>query len=236
MNRKIVLVDYLRVRWNLRTEISKLLTISVSFSMLLIAARIAYTGRLTFASLVWNLFLAVIPFLISDTLTRKVDRQKQKLLFAMLCFVWLLFIPNTFYILTDLYHLGDDHNDYRMPDWFDLTLIFSFAWNGLLLGLISVRQMEKLCALTVIKKYPIRFIYPVMLFNALGVYIGRYLRYNSWDLVADPFHLIRDICTICIHPMADRYAWGMIICYSLLMTIIYSTVKQMSSSASRIFT
>jgi uncharacterized membrane protein len=134
---------------------------------------------------------------------------------------WLLFIPNSFYILTDLYHLADNHRNSRVPEWYDLILILSFAWNGLLLGILSTRQVEKLLApdASFIGRWV--FLYPIMWLNALGVYIGRDLRYNSWDIVANPVALTRDIITMIIHPLRHQDAWSMIFCYSFLLALIY---------------
>ena len=142
--------------------------------------------------------------------------------------VWLVFVPNTFYILTDLYHVGDDYNDYSMPQWYDLAMILSFAWNGLLLGILSVRHIEKIVHEKFRLKHELFFLYPIMWLNALGVYVGRYLRFNSWDLVSNPFHLIKEIADILLHPFSERYATGMIFCFSVLMTLIYLTLKKLS--------
>jgi uncharacterized membrane protein len=222
----------------LRTELDRMLTASMLFSCTLVGIRILHTGRLTFLSMIWNLFLAYIPYAISTGLTawRKGAAERQLtratllsgrvtslkgFLMALTFIAWLLFIPNSFYILTDLYHLADNHRNSRVPEWFDLALILSFAWNGLLLGVLSTRQIEKLLVPRTATLGRWLFLYPVMWLNALGVYTGRYLRYNSWDIITDPFDLLRDILGMIIHPFRHHYAWDMIFCYSILLTLIY---------------
>ncbi len=202
-----------------------MLTLSAMFSCLLVAARIFHTGRLTFLSMPWNLFLAYVPYFISTTLTRK-HPAGNKMLEITGLIAWLLFIPNSFYILTDLYHLADGHRNSRVPEWFDLILILSFAWNGLMLGVLSTRQIEKLLAPNTTSLGRWVFLYPVMWLNALGVYIGRVLRYNSWDIVASPIALTRDIVIMIAHPLRYHDAWGMIFCYSLLLTFMYNILKR----------
>jgi uncharacterized membrane protein len=221
--------DYKRFFF-LRSEIHRLLCLSMLFSCVLVVARVIYTGKFTFVFLVWNLFLAFLPFLITELLNRETRWINHKFNFLLFFLLWLVFIPNSFYILTDLYHLGDDYNDFRVPDWFDLAMIISFAWNGLLLGILSLRQMEKLINLHFLKMQDLFFIYPVMWLNALGVYIGRYQRYNSWDLLTDPFQLIRGIAEILIHPLAYRYASGMIFCFSIWFTIFYISLKRVGKN------
>jgi uncharacterized membrane protein len=141
-------------------------------------------------------------------------------------FIWLLFIPNSFYILTDLYHLADGHRNSRVPEWFDLALILSFACNGLLLGILSTRQVEKLLVPGTTGPGQWLFLYPVMWLNALGIYIGRYLRFNSWDIVTDPVNLFSDILTMLLHPLRYHDAWGMVFCYSILLTLIYKLMEK----------
>jgi len=115
-----------------------------------------------------------------------------------------------------------------VPAWFDLLMIISFAWNGLMLGILSVRQMEKIIEAKLLYTNEILFIYPVMWLNALGVYIGRYMRFNSWDVITNPLSLTGDIIEILIHPLRYFNAWGMIILFSVFMTIIYLTLKKIS--------
>jgi uncharacterized membrane protein len=187
------------------------------FSCLLVAARVYHTGKLTFFFMPWNLFLAWVPYQISSGLTQ----TNSRIVRIAGLFAWLLFIPNSFYILTDLYHLADNHRNIRVPEWFDLILILSFAWNGLLLGILSTRQVEKLLAPNASFLGRWVFLYPIMWLNALGVFIGRYLRYNSWDIFTNPLDLLRDIITLIAHPLRHHDAWSMIFCYSILLTLIY---------------
>lgn len=126
--------------------------------------------------------------------------------------------------------MGDYYNDGLMPPWYDLAMILSFVWNGLLLGVLSVRQMEKILKPRLPAHHELFFLYPVMWLNALGVYTGRYLRYNSWDLVTDPFQLFGDIARMILHPLRNHYAWDMIFCFSILMTFMYLMLKKISKA------
>ncbi|MBS1667998.1 MAG: DUF1361 domain-containing protein [Bacteroidetes bacterium] len=218
--------------FSLRSEMSRLLSLSILFSVGMVLARNIYTGRNTFLFLIWNLFLAWLPYFISQTMYKLQSNIKSKPVLILLSVVWLAFIPNTFYILTDLYHLGDGYNDFLVPQWYDLAMILSFAWNGLLLGILSVRHIEKILHNNFSLPHELLFLYPIMWLNALGVYVGRYLRFNTWDMVTNPFLLLRDIADVLIHPLADRHASGMIFCFSILLTLIYLTLKKMSKAIS----
>ncbi len=206
-----------------KTELERLLILSCCFSTGLTAIRIVYTHHLHFAWLTWNLFLALVPYLVTRFAVNKVSWIESRWKFALLATVWLLFLPNSFYIITDLFHLEIAE---RVPLWFDLALLFSFAWNGILLGVLSIRMMEKMVQLNFpfIKEW--QFVYPLMLLNAFGVYIGRYLRYNTWDVIADPFQLTKDIVYLLLHPVHYRFDWSMILCYAAFMTLIYLALKR----------
>ena len=171
------LLPFTRIRiYLLKTEIQRLLLTSIGFCFLLLLARTIYTGGLTFVFLVWNLFLAIVPYFLSYSLTVRPAWTKGKWKFALIFTGWLLFIPNSFYMLTDLFHLYDS---FSVPRWYDLLLILSFAWNASLLGILSVRHIEKIIEERWLYRLDWLFVYPIMLLNAMGIYIGRYLRYNS---------------------------------------------------------
>lgn len=211
--------------WMLNTALHRWLAASVMFSVLMVMARIAYTGELTFIFLVWNLFLAYVPYFITGWLQYHPNWIEVRWKFAAAFLCWLLFVPNSFYILTDLFHL---RSYFSMPMWFDLALILSFAWNGLLVGILSVRDMERMTRLHLGYCSELYFICPIMFLNAFGVYIGRYLRFNSWNVLTSPFGLVYDIVNILIHPIAYKNAWAMVACYGVLMSLIYITFKTLS--------
>jgi uncharacterized membrane protein len=203
-------------------DIHMLLIFSCCFSLGLTIFRIIYSGQFMFAWLNWNLFLAFVPYFLSSLMIRKPGIRENKVKFVILFFSWLVFIPNTFYIITDLFHLQE-----RMPVplWFDLALIISFVWNGILLGILSIGQMEKIMKLKFQWMNNWIFILCIMWLNAFGVYVGRYLRYNSWDVLTNPFELVGDLFYLVIHPIRNRYDWSMVICYTVLMTMIYLGFK-----------
>lgn len=208
-----------------RTDTDQILMLGCSFSLGLAAFRIFYTGTLLFVFLVWNLFLAAIPYFISQRIQDSKGKPGIRLLFFFL--LWLLFIPNSFYIITDLFHLDMNR---EVPLWYDLALLLSFAWSGLLFGILSVWKMEKAFENMFTKTFDLFFILPIMILNGFGIYIGRYLRFNSWDVLANPFQLIQDIVYLFIHPVRNRFDWSMIACYSLFLTILYFTMKKLSKA------
>ncbi|HEX2845807.1 MAG TPA: DUF1361 domain-containing protein [Chitinophagaceae bacterium] len=201
------------------------LLISCGFSCLLVAARVLVTEQLSHLFLIWNLFLAFVPYAVSQWLGTRPQIWKNKVAMVSILLVWLLFIPNAFYIVTDLFHLDDLNN---APRWFDLLLIFSFAWNGLLLGLLSVRKVETILQQVSGRSFSLLVVFAVMWLNAFGVYIGRYLRFNTWDVLAKPFTLFNELLDIIIHPLRYKMEWGMIGVYAVFMTLIYITIKKMA--------
>jgi uncharacterized membrane protein len=88
--------------------------------------------------------------------------------------------------------------------------------------------MEKLIEMNFNRKLGLLFIVPVMALNGFGVFVGRYLRFNSWDVITNPFQLIDDIIYLFIHPIRNRFDWSMIICYTVFLTLIYYTIKKLS--------
>jgi uncharacterized membrane protein/diacylglycerol kinase len=203
------------------------LFISCCFSCGLVCARVAATGYHTYLFLVWNLFLGIVPYFISEWLYRNIVVLKHRVKTSLLMLLWLLFIPNSFYIVTDLFHLEEFN---AAPKWFDLLLIFSFAWNGLLLGVLSIRKIEMILSAMAGKSFSLLIILVVMWLNAFGVYIGRYLRYNSWDVFVQPFSLFGEMLNVVIHPLQNKMEWGMITVWAFFMTLIYITIRKMGES------
>jgi uncharacterized membrane protein len=204
---------------------------SCTFSFLLICMRVAATGYLTYVFLLWNLFLAFVPYAISNWLSQNIRVIESRWKLVLSLGAWLLFIPNTFYILTDLFHLTHIQS---APKWFDLLLLLSFAWNGLLFGIASVRKIEIILHIISGRWFSFFFVFGVMWLNALGIYIGRFLRYNSWDILTQPFSLFSDMLNMLIYPLDNKMEWVMISCYAVFMTLLYITVRKLSENLNHI--
>jgi uncharacterized membrane protein len=200
--------------------------ISCAFSLLLLIARIITSARFSYAFLAWNLFLAYIPFAISTRIRSDEPRVRNRAKMVGLILVWILFMPNCFYILTDLFHLRMENGH----PWFDLTLILSFAWNGMLMGILSIRDMEMLLRQRKGKVVSNVMICAIIWLNAFGVYIGRFLRFNSWDVITNPLSLFGNIADMIFDPYAYRYAWTMSFCFAFFMIIVYYTVKNLAET------
>lgn len=180
--------------------------------------RLYYTGTKVFLFLNWNLFLAFIPWALTSLTIIKPKLQENKISIFILLSVWFLFFPNAPYILTDLFHLKTLSS---VNAWFDLILILSFAWTGLLFGFLSLWDIEKILS-KYFKTVYIRVLTSVLLFiGSFGIYIGRYLRWNSWDIISEPFRLIYDISDRFINPFAHPRTWGMTIFMGIFLNIIY---------------
>ena len=210
-----------------RNKLEKALILSSLFSGMLLLVRIILTSRMVFLFLPWNLFLAWTPYLLSKWMATQPAILRRRAILFLCMATWLLIVPNSFYILTDLFHLQMREESNR---GFDLVLIFSFAWTGLALGVLSVGEMGKICRQYFSIRHDAYFIFPVMWMISLGIYIGRYMRFNSWDVITNPFALLSDIGDLVLHPAEHIIVWGMIGCFAVLMTIIYYTVKFMAKS------
>ncbi|RXP57105.1 DUF1361 domain-containing protein [Lutibacter sp. HS1-25] len=170
----------------------------------------------------WNLFLAFIPWFLTSFLMINSKYKKNKIVIGTLLFFWLLFFPNAPYILTDLIHLEGKQS---VQLWFDLILILSFAWTGLLFGILSLMDIEKLLN-QVMSKKRVNFIIVILLFiGSFGVYLGRFLRWNSWDIISNPFGLISDIGLRIINPFEFAKTWGMTIFMGLFLNMVYWSLK-----------
>jgi len=212
---------------SLNLNMQQWLMVSCAFSCLLLAARIFITGDWTYLFLVWNLFLAFIPFAITQWLSRSNNYAQRKMKTVIVLFIWLLFIPNSFYILTDLFHLDKFES---APKWFDLLLLFSFAWNGIVLGIVSIRRTEIILENVTGRSFSLFIIFIVMWLNAFGIYIGRYLRFNSWDILTQPFSLFKEMFEVLFHPLRNKMEWGMIAVYAVFMTMLYITIKKIGEN------
>lgn len=103
-------------------------------------------------------------------------------------------------------------------------MLFSFAWSGLLLGLVSLRDVHIVIAQKTNHFLGWLFVVMAILFGAMGVYMGRYLRWNSWDVFIDPIELLHDLTARFMYPSQDWRAWGLTVAFSFFLGAAYVTL------------
>ena len=167
--------------------------------------RFIYTDTKVFLFLNWNLFLAFVPWAVTSITILKPNIQSYKITIIILLAVWLLFFPNAPYILTDLFHLRLKSS---MPKWFDLILILSFAWTGLVFGFLSLWDIEKILTKSLNQIWISIISISLLFIGSFGIYLGRFLRWNSWDIIGEPFNLLYDITDRLINPFDHPRTWG----------------------------
>lgn len=184
--------------------------------------RFIYTDTKVFLFLNWNLFLAFVPWAVTSITILKPNIQSYKITIIILLAVWLLFFPNAPYILTDLFHLRLKSS---MPKWFDLILILSFAWTGLVFGFLSLWDIEKILTKSLNQIWISIISISLLFIGSFGIYLGRYLRWNSWDIIGEPFNLLYDITDRLINPFDHPRTWGVTIFMGIFLNMIYWTFR-----------
>jgi uncharacterized membrane protein len=186
----------------------------VAFCIALVIVRIIKTEHYSFLFLFWNLFLAYLPVLFIKFIKPKTHKY---LSFVLLGFS-ILFLPNAPYILTDLFHLK---KALVAPLWFDLILIISFA----ILGVIYFIMAFELILETIKRTYnqKINLVAKPFLFLACGygIYLGRYLRYNSWDIISNPLDLVNGMVNSVFNPNYYKETLSVTITFTVFLYLIF---------------
>ena len=156
----------------------------LAITLLLLRVKITNSTYLLF--LIWNLFLAYIPYFLSSSIYKNFFNTSKKIQNSFYGLIWLLFIPNSFYILTDFTNL---HFRTTFQFSLDMLIISSFSFVGFYVGLLSIHTIRQL----VIAKYGNTkgniFLLTISFLSAFGIYLGRVLRFNSWDIISKPIQL-----------------------------------------------
>lgn len=186
--------------------------------LLLVRAKITDSIYLFF--LVRNLFLAAIPYTLIIYLKNYLVLQQNKIYTIVLLFCWLLFLPNSFYIITDIIHITKSSETTK---WLDLIIVSSFAIIGFVMGLLSLSKFESLIG-TLLSPHKIRILIPIICFLCgLGIYLGRIQRYNSWDIISNPIRLIVNITAIITSSELLLFSFN----FGLFIYIFYQICKYM---------
>ena len=202
------------------TSFNRLLGVFLFFIAGLIIARIIYSGSIRYIFLGWNIFLAWIPYVLSCYFVVYLKKEKWKLAFLFLS--WLLFFPNALYIVTDLIHLEESTN---VPLWYDAILLFASSFIGLIMAFISLQKAEYLLN-GFFSKRIVNCMIPLILFlGSFGVYLGRFQRWNSWDVIHNPLALGMDILERFIFPADHLKTWAITVILTALYSLLYFFIR-----------
>lgn len=211
------------------SSFDKLLGRFVFFIILLIIFRVAWSGTGRYVFLLWNIFLAWVPYILSNYFIHYRHNKKWEQVFLFCS--WLLFFPNALYIITDLVHLQEENN---MPWWYDTTLLFASSFVGMLMAFISLRRAEHYLGTFFSRHIVARCILTIIFIASFGVYLGRFQRWNSWDVVNNPLALGFDILSKMINPIEHARVWAITILFTIIYSLLYHTIKKIPQVISEI--
>jgi uncharacterized membrane protein len=190
----------------------------------LFAFRWAYTQTVAYWFLMWNLALAWVPFVFAG-LAYALSASRRTLTWVLVvcaALVWLVFFPNAPYILTDFLHLGSMGD--TMPGWYDVLMLYWYSWTGLLLGVVSLYLMQEIVARGLGRGLSWVFVVAVALAGSIGTYVGRFLRWNSWDLLRRPGPLAGQLVGNATDPATQPRLLGFTLLFTALFLFIYVAV------------
>ncbi|HEX2993265.1 MAG TPA: DUF1361 domain-containing protein [Anaerolineales bacterium] len=224
---------FIRHRYSITVFV--LLNIACAVVIGLVVARVAYSSSERHLGLVWNLFLAWIPFMLSY-FAHAVSwrRGALYLIIPSIAFLWLIFFPNAPYMLTDLQDLARRASG--APLWYDVIIIVWASWTGMLLGVISLYLMQDIIIRRIGRIAGWLFVFVISALSSFGIYIGRFVRLNSWDILQDPAETAQEILGIIIDPSMRLAAFTMLYTFFFLFIflLLYSFSHMLREQTIRI--
>ncbi|HET7623616.1 MAG TPA: DUF1361 domain-containing protein [Verrucomicrobiae bacterium] len=185
----------------------------------LVLARIGWTKNLYYGFLIWNLFLAWLPLVFALLACGEYRNQSvRRWRFFGWAGAWLLFFPNAPYIFTDLIHLTTRFYGHF---WVDLILILLCAFIGLMLGFVSLYLMQSLVSRMFGRVAGWCFVAGAAGLSSVGVYLGRFLRFNSWDVFFRPIEIVRDFHAWMGSSMLNRTSAAFLALFAIFLFLAY---------------
>lgn len=220
-----------------------LLVVILSFLSLLflVLLRYALARRFSQGYLLWNLVLAAVPVAIATgahTLIERFSKRKTALIFGLSAFfLWLLFYPNAPYIFTDFIHVIRKSNLGSISAawmsqldllWFDIVMNAAFAFVGHYMGLISMYLMHGIMRRLFGRLAGSLLMIPPVLLSGFGIHMGRFSRFNSWDLIAHPISAGQALLATLAQPSAVLFSLAFSFFIAITYLIFYLVKKDNS--------
>lgn len=206
------------------SRVVKALLLANGLSLFLFVFRVWSGQSLRFSFLPWNLLLAWLPALFAAWFRHRLHKKRFiGPLNILLLALWLLFLPNSFYIVSDLIHLYDSG---EVSLLYDATLFFSFIFNGYVAGFLSVYIVHAQLLKRLSERMAHAVIAAVFLLCGFAIYLGRYMRWNTWDVLAHPLGVLFDASERVINPVAHPEAALTTLTFFVLLSAMYAVVFQ----------
>lgn len=196
------------------------LVLSTLLCIGLLVLRVVHSNHSTYVWLWWNLFLAWLPLGFA-LVAYNVSWHHSRLcwLLVITCAViWLAFFPNAPYLVTDIIHLQHRTD---APFWFDLILFVAIAWTGCFLGLVSLLLMQEIVRRAAGSVVSWVFAMGALGLSGFGIYLGRFLRWNSWDVFFAPAQILGSILDGVLHPSAHSQTIVFSVVFGAVFTSMY---------------
>jgi uncharacterized membrane protein len=201
-----------------RLAIVASLALLTLFPLAMLAARVLYTGSRGHTGLAWNLFLAWIPFGLALVIYSRARAGASLRLLLPLGALWLVFFPNAPYLVTDLKHLAPGGS---VPLLYDVLLLSTTAWAGLLLGLTSLFLIHAVARRLTGAVNAWALVVGVLALSSFGIYLGRVQRWNSWDVLVHPYPLADQIASGLLDPLAHPRPIGLTVLFTSFLLATY---------------
>jgi uncharacterized membrane protein len=195
------------------------LALSSAFAIAILIGRVLRAQQGSYLFLVWNLFLAWVPYgwsLWAASLQRRFPRDWWRLLPPGA--LWLLFFPNAPYIITDFVHLRERP---PVPLWYDIGLLAAFAWSGCFLAVVSLHTIQRLVRQLCGALASWLFVIASVGLSGLGVYLGRFERWNSWDLLLSPHDVLAAAARPILFPLSHVRPLGASAMFATILMVCY---------------
>ena len=188
----------------------------------LLVIRILHSDSTRYLFLIWNLILAVFVPLIAWWLTARIrEHGWLKTPQILLTIAWLLFLPNSFYIVSDFIHLRPN---YEASILFDAVMLISFSLSGLIFGYASVYMVHSELRKRINAKSAWAIISGIFVASSFAIYLGRFTRWNSWDIILQPAGLLFDVSDRVVNPAAHSQTYSTTAIFSILLLAFYWVV------------
>lgn len=203
-----------------RTQFLLTLLASTLVSIGLFAYGAWRNHSLAYDYLLWNLSLAWLPLIFAvrliDLLRRKLWSSWECLLMSVL---WLVFLPNSFYMISDFIHLQEVQ---RLDVLYDAVMFTSFIYTGVVLGFSSLYLVHGQLRRRLSGRTAGAWVAGTLLICSAAVYVGRDLRWNSWDILTNPGGLLFDVSDRLQHPSAYPQMLVTVVSFFVLLVSMYA--------------